>query len=94
MVFAVWAGAARWITPELEEAFAGSLDFGLRQLDRIIAQQSKERGFSEAVIREYLTKSIVFRLEAKDYEGMRTFLRLASEIEPGLKCPIREDVLA
>ena len=94
MVFAVWAAAARWITPQLEKAFSESLAFGLSNMDRIVQDQSKERGFSEAVIRQYLTKSIVFRLGPKDYEGMKTFLHLASAMEPGLKCPIREDVLA
>ncbi len=94
MVFAVWAAAARWITPQLERAFSESLELGLSNIDRIVQEQSSERGFPEEVIRQYLTKSIVFRLGPKDYEGMRTFLRLASAIEPGLKCPIREDVLA
>ena len=80
MVFAVWAGAAKWITPELEKAFSDSLAFGLSEMDRIVQEQSTERGFSEAVIRQYLTKSIVFRLGPKDYEGMKTFLSLASAI--------------
>ena len=94
MVFAVWAAAAKWITPELERDFSDSLAFGLSEMDRIVHEQSIERGFAEAVVRQYLTKSIVFRLGPKDYEGMKTFLHLASAIEPGLKCPIRENVLA
>ena len=94
MVFAVWAAAAKWITPELERDFSDSLAFGLSEMDRIVHEQSIERGFAEAVVRQYLTKSIVFRLGPKDYEGMKTFLHLASAIEPGLKCPIREDALA
>ena len=93
MVFAMWAGPADWVTPALEKSFRDSLEFGLTHLERIVEQEAINRPFTEAVIRDYLTKNIVFRLGAKDYEGMRTFLRLASEIEPGLKCPVMENVL-
>ena len=89
MVFAAWAGAGRWITPRLEKAFAASLECGLANLDTIVAEQSKERGFAEDLIREYLTRNIAFNLGPREYEGMRTFLNYAGELESNLS-PLAE----
>lgn len=89
MVFAAWAGASGWITPRLEKAFTGSLASGMANLDIIVAEESKERGFSENLIRDYLTRNIVFNLGSREFEGMQTFLNYAAELESSLS-PLAE----
>ncbi len=89
MVFAAWAATNRWITPRLEKAFISSLQSGMANLDLIVAEQSRERGFGEDLIREYLTKNIVFKLGPREFEGMRTFLNFAGELESNLS-PLAE----
>ena len=89
MVFAAWAGAGQWITPRLEKAFTASLEYGMANLEMIVAEQSKERGFAQNLIREYLTTNIVFNLGPREFEGMRTFLNYAGELEPNLS-PLAE----
>ena len=89
MVFAAWAANSEWITPRLEKAFTGSLQYGMANLDRIVVEQSVLRGFSEDLIREYLTKNIVFNLGPREFEGMRTFLNYAGELEANLS-PLAE----
>lgn len=80
MVFAVWAGRSALITGEVEDAFTKSCDFGLVRLDEIARSAGPARGLSESLVQQYLRRNIVFKLNARHYEGMRLFLELAESI--------------
>ena len=81
MVFAVW-GARR----ELPEAaysaadFVDSVRFGMSDLDTIVAAEHVRRGMTAELVREYLTRNVVFPLGDNEQMGMRRFLTLASEL--------------
>ncbi len=81
MVFAVWAGRDLEDVSSLESAFRGSCRFGLEHIEEIVAVESAARGFTQELVREYLTRNIVLELTARDYEGMRAFLDLASRFD-------------
>jgi chorismate dehydratase len=79
MVFAVWA--ARAGLPRQDPApFAASLRFGLDHMDDIARDQQSKLRFSEALIREYLTRNIVFELGERENQGLAKFLQYASEL--------------
>ncbi len=81
MVFAVWAGRPPGAFSALEPAFAGSCRYGLDHLEEIIREESRRRRIPEALVRDYLTRHIVFELGNEELEGMNLFLRSASRIE-------------
>jgi predicted solute-binding protein len=82
MVFATWSGpdARRW--PALEEAFRASLAFGTANMDDLVAREAARRGYSESVVRNYLTENVRFDLGPRQREGLELFLNMAAEIEP------------
>jgi predicted solute-binding protein len=79
MVFAVWAGHKRHITPAVITALAGSCRFGREHLEDIVKIDGAARGIPEALAREYLTTHIVNELGPKEYEGLQLYLRYARE---------------
>lgn len=82
MVFAVWAGRPEVLTPSVKIALRESCAFGLSHLDHIVRVAVRERGFSCTLIREYLTKNILFELGPDSLRGMELFLRYCSESPP------------
>jgi predicted solute-binding protein len=92
IVFALWAGrrdrVSRWDAVALESAFLESLAFGQERIDDIVAQESLGRFLHPALVRQYLTRHIVFRIGARELEGLATFGKLSgmlrSEIVPSL----------
>jgi chorismate dehydratase len=84
MVFAAWAGQAKWVTPALETAFLRSLEAGFENMERIVTEQATKRGFPDTIVRHYLTENIRFQLGQRELEGMRTFLAMAAQLEPNL----------
>jgi len=80
MVFAVWA--ARAVLPPQDPApFVSSLRFGLGHVEEIVRNEHPKLGFSESLVRDYLTRNIVFELGAREYAGLTAFLEYASKIE-------------
>ena len=83
MVFAVWAGRKGTLTSEREQAFIDSYRFGKRNIENIIESEYEARGASKDLVREYLTRYIVFELGEREYEGMDLYLshvkRLSAE---------------
>ena len=77
MVFAVWAGRKGIVTGEIAEAFRSSCRYGLEHMEEIVAAESRARGFSPEVVREYLTRYIVHELGPTEYRGMEIFLEYA-----------------
>jgi predicted solute-binding protein len=82
MVFAVWAGKSRFLTPDVAEAFAESYQWGGAHMDEIVLQAERERGFPEALTREYLTRHIVFELSRKHIEGLELFRKYVRALNP------------
>jgi chorismate dehydratase len=87
MVFAVWAGRKGAVTEDVVEAFRESCRYGRERIEEIVAAESPRRGFSPALVREYLTRHIVHELSARDYQGMDRFLQYAGEKVSGALAP-------
>lgn len=79
MVFAVWAGRAEHITPEVIEALNDSCRYGRAHLEDIVRIDGAARGIPAALAREYLTEHIVNELGPREYEGLELYLRYARE---------------
>jgi predicted solute-binding protein len=81
MVFAVWA--ARPGVPETSYSaadFVDSMRFGRASLDRIVDQEHRKRGMPAGLVRDYLTRNVVFDFGDNERMGMRRFLTLVSEL--------------
>jgi len=81
MVFAVWSGRRQVMREEYGRAFLESCRYGLDHIEDIARVQPAERGISEAMTREYLTRHIAFELGEKDLEGMRLYLQKALRLD-------------
>ena len=81
MVFAVWSGKKEVMLPRYEQAFLDSCRHGLASMDAIVKEQSPLRGVSEEMAREYLTRNIVFELNARDHEGLDLYLKQALALD-------------
>ena len=79
MVFAVWAARAG-VPRQDSKPFTDSLRFGLEHMDDIVREWYPKLGLAESLVREYLTKNIVFELGEREYLGLKTFLQYASEL--------------
>ncbi len=79
MVFAVWAARAG-VPRQDTKPFIDSLSFGLEHVDDIVGEWHQKLGLSESLVREYLTRNIVFQLGEREYAGLETFLQYASEL--------------
>ncbi|MBL8290282.1 MAG: menaquinone biosynthesis protein [Bryobacterales bacterium] len=84
MVFALWSGhpttVERLMDQGAEQSFRDSLAFGLAHIDEIVAAESARRPFSPALVRNYLTESIVFNIGAEEQKGLETFLQHVAEL--------------
>ena len=79
MVFAVWA-ARDEVPRQYPRPFLDSLRFGLEHMDDIVREWQAKLGLPETLVREYLTRNIVFELGDREYAGLTTFLQYASEL--------------
>ena len=79
MVFAVWAGRAAVVTPEVVGAFRESYLYGAAHMDDIVAAESGRLGFAPEFVRDYLTQCVVHALGPREYQGMNLFLKYAKE---------------
>jgi chorismate dehydratase len=77
MVFAIWAGRKRAITPQVEAVFQASYEFGRAHLEDIIRVEAAQRGLPPELAREYLTEHILCELGEAEYRGLELFLEYA-----------------
>lgn len=77
-VFAVWAARNEVATAELVVPFAESLATGLGELEAIIAETVAETGLSPAVLRDYFTRNLRYRMGPAEQAGLAEFLRRAA----------------
>jgi predicted solute-binding protein len=80
MVFALWSGPEPFMTEQNRQAFASSCRFGLEHLDDIVSINSRERGFPEPLIRDYLTRNLVLELTPDDLHGLDQFWAYADDL--------------
>jgi predicted solute-binding protein len=80
MVYAVWAGRQESLTPSLEASLEGSARYGLANMERIVAVESKRRGFSPALVEQYLTRQIQYLMGREEEKGMEQFLIMAKAL--------------
>jgi chorismate dehydratase len=81
MVFAVWAGRKQYIHEPYGQAFLDSCRYGLAHIDEIVVHEAPARGFSEALVREYLTRYIRFEFSESHYTAIDTYLKHAAALE-------------
>ena len=81
MVFAVWAGRKQAIREPYGAALAASCRYGLAHIDDIVEEQSGQRGFPEALVREYLTRHIRFEFSGAYHTAIEAFLKYAAALE-------------
>jgi chorismate dehydratase len=88
MVFALWAGKPKvihtWDTTSLTRSFSGSLDFGMTHLNNIVEQESAGRQMPSALVHEYLSRYIVFRIGDRELAGLAAFRKLSAQILPAM----------
>jgi predicted solute-binding protein len=84
MVFAVWAGRAENIQPEISRLLVDSCQYGLGALDAIIREESERRGFPEYLVQQYLTRNVAVQLGREEEAGLRHYLKLARELPPAV----------
>jgi chorismate dehydratase len=77
-VFAVWAARAEAAPRIPAGIFAASLETGLAQLDAIVDETAAETGLSEAVLRDYFTRNLSFRMGPAEQAGLAEYLRRAA----------------
>jgi predicted solute-binding protein len=82
MVFAVWAGRAEFLTPDVAEAFRASHRWGREHLDEMVECASAERGFGKELARAYFTRCIVYPLSPRHLDGLTLFRKLVLNLEP------------
>jgi predicted solute-binding protein len=74
MVYAVWAGPERSITPEVNHALRESCRFGLERLDEIAFAESHRRGIPIELGLEYLEKNLICELDEECMRGLDRYL--------------------
>ena len=76
-VFAVWAVREGIATADLVAPFTASLELGLAELDAIVAETAAESGLPPAVLRDYFTRNLSYRMGPAEQAGLAEFLRRA-----------------
>ena len=76
-VFAVWAARRTSATPELAAALEASYVSGWSHLDEIVESTAAETGLAPAVLRDYYSRNLRFRMGPAEQAGLAEFLRRA-----------------
>jgi chorismate dehydratase len=87
-VFAVW-GASRTAPARLDSLFGASLAFAEEHWDALVPVWAAAHGVREAETREYLGRTLTYRLGEREHEGLREFLRRAADAKV---LPLRREV--
>ena len=81
MVFAVWAGRKEALDASLGGALLESCRYGLAHMDDIVGEASQRRQFPEALVREYLTRKIIFEFTDRHYAGLEEYWKRAVALD-------------
>jgi chorismate dehydratase len=74
-VFAVWASRESQATSDLVAPFTASLELGLLELDAIVEETAAETGLAPAILRDYFTRNLRYRMGPAEQAGLAEFLR-------------------
>lgn len=77
-VFAVWAARGEVAARVPVDRFLASLETGLAELDAIVDETAAESGLPPAVVRDYFTRNLRFRMGPAEQAGLAEFLRRAA----------------
>jgi hypothetical protein len=67
--------------PEYGEALAASCKFGQSQIEEIVAVEAPGRQLPKGLVREYLTRHIIFDLSADGQKAIELYLKNAAVFE-------------
>jgi chorismate dehydratase len=81
-VSAVWGATAssRLLDEDVAKDFVLSRDHGIKNIDSLVAEWSRQLPLSEETIRTYLTTNIHYVLDEECVEGVWGFFRMAAEL--------------
>jgi chorismate dehydratase len=79
-VLAVWAARRDVVTPEVVQDFQASLEFGLRHLEQISAEASRELQLPADKLQHYLRENIDYSLDDENIHGLQRYYKLAAEM--------------
>lgn len=77
-VFAVWAARDAVATQALSELLESSLEVGMAELGQIVVEAARETGLVQAVLHDYYSRSLSFRMGPRELQGLREFFARAS----------------
>jgi chorismate dehydratase len=76
-VFAVWAARNEVVTDDLVAPFTESYETGLAELGEIVEETAAETGLPAAILRDYFTRNLRYRMGPSEQAGLAEFLRRA-----------------
>jgi chorismate dehydratase len=76
-VFAVWAARDEVAGAQLVAPFTESYETGLAELDQIVTETAAESGLPAAILRDYFTRNLRYRMGPSEQAGLAEFLRRA-----------------
>lgn len=79
-VSAVWGVAGNFHLDRLSEDFIRSRDQGLKNIDALVTEWTRQIPLSEETIRAYLTTNIHYVLDEECREGISGFFRMAADL--------------
>jgi chorismate dehydratase len=77
-VFAVWAARGEVAARVPVDRFLASFETGLAELDAIVDETAAESGLPVAVVRDYFTRNLRYRMGPAEQAGLAEFLRRAA----------------
>jgi len=78
-VFAFWAGPPRGDSAEIVAALQDSLEEGIGRIPEIAREESAGDPAREALVRDYLTRAIRYRLGREEIQGLEAFYTMLTE---------------
>ncbi len=78
-VFAVWAARPGFDGAALRAAFHASWRRGMARLEEIVAAESMARGLGAELVRDYLTRRIVYEIGCEERRGLALYLEYARQ---------------
>ena len=79
-VSAVWGVAGNFHLDRLSEDFIRSRDQGLKNIDALVTEWTRQIPLSEETIRAYLTTNIHYVLDEECIDGISGFFRMAADL--------------
>jgi len=79
-VSAVWGVAGNFHLDRLSEDFIRSRDQGLKNIDALVTEWTRQIPLAEETIRAYLTTNIHYVLDEECIEGISGFFRMAADL--------------